>query len=339
MNKRLYYLDNLKVFLTALVVFHHANIPFSHAGDWGYSPSNPAEFIPNLWHFNSINATFFMGLFFFISGFFVPGSYDRQGGKTFCLKKLLRLGIPLLLVTMIISSVDHCLSFAHVWFVESLLIFSLLYALVRQFAKPIDSKNAKSRLTILAIVAFATVLGLLQLLIRGASNQDNWIMFLGFIRMEPAHYLQYTSLFVLGILAYRLGWLEKLKNSIGIGAVIVSILFCIGDLLRGENAWGGFVWHWFGMYEAFMCVSICIALIWIFREFGNWSGSFWKWCSAQTYGAYIFHLFVLLSIEYAMDNVAMPVFLKFILEGSLATVFSFVITWLFRLIPGVKKVL
>ena len=41
--KRLLYLDNLKVCLTVLVIFHHAGQAYGDGGDWAYTPSNPAE--------------------------------------------------------------------------------------------------------------------------------------------------------------------------------------------------------------------------------------------------------------------------------------------------------
>ena len=45
-NNRLLYLDNLKVCLTVLVIFHHAGQAYGDGGDWAYHPSNPAEFMP-----------------------------------------------------------------------------------------------------------------------------------------------------------------------------------------------------------------------------------------------------------------------------------------------------
>ena len=101
--KRLCYLDNLKVCLTVLVIMHHAGQAYGNGGDWAYTPSNPAEFMPWIWHFFSTNAAFFMGLYFFISGYFVPRSFDKQGSKQFVHKKLLRLGVPLLFMGGIIS--------------------------------------------------------------------------------------------------------------------------------------------------------------------------------------------------------------------------------------------
>ena len=53
-KKRLLYLDNLKVCLTVLVIFHHAGQAYGDGGDWAYHPSNPAEFMPWIWHFFSV---------------------------------------------------------------------------------------------------------------------------------------------------------------------------------------------------------------------------------------------------------------------------------------------
>ena len=49
--KRLCYLDNLKVCLTVLVIMHHAGQAYGNGGDWAYTPSNPTEFMPWIWHF------------------------------------------------------------------------------------------------------------------------------------------------------------------------------------------------------------------------------------------------------------------------------------------------
>ena len=87
--KRLLYLDNLKVCLTVLVIFHHAGQAYGDGGGWAHTPSNPAEVMPWIWHFFSVNAAFFMGLFFLISGYFVPASYDKQGASVFVQKKLM----------------------------------------------------------------------------------------------------------------------------------------------------------------------------------------------------------------------------------------------------------
>ncbi len=209
---RNYYLDNLKVFLTLLVIFHHAGQAYGNGGGWAYTPSNPSEYMPWIWHFFSVNAGFFMGLFFLISGYFVPKSYDRQGGKTFVKKKLLRLGIPLLIMGAITSSIIGTLEVAHMWFVESLLVFCLLYALIRCFCKPI-SEDCTSRPTVPALLLLGVIMGIGSYFIRKVSPQDNWIMVP--LKIEPAHYLQYVMMFVVGVLSSRFNWFEKMSNKTG----------------------------------------------------------------------------------------------------------------------------
>ena len=46
--------------------------------------------------FNALCQSFFMGLLFFLAGYFTPGAYDRKGPAGFLRDRLLRLGIPLL---------------------------------------------------------------------------------------------------------------------------------------------------------------------------------------------------------------------------------------------------
>ena len=171
---RLNYLDNLKVVLTFLVIFHHAGQAYGDGGEWGYTPSNPAEVMPWIWHFFSTNAAFFMGLYFFISGYFVPGSYDRQGFGTFVRKKILRLGVPLLLMGGLLTYATGKVEIAHMWFVESLLIFSFFYAVVRKRCSAI-SKDCDSRPTLIGLFIAAIVMGIGSCFIRQVSPQDNWI--------------------------------------------------------------------------------------------------------------------------------------------------------------------
>lgn len=337
---RLYYLDNLKVFLTALVIMHHAGQAYGNGGGWPYTPSNPAEFMPWIWHFFSTNAAFFMGLYFFISGYFVPRSYDKQGTKLFVQKKLLRLGIPLLFIGSIISIMTGKLEIAHMWFVESLLVFCLIYALIRLMVSPID-KVCNSKPTIIGLLIVALVMGIGSYFIRQVSPQDHWIWPFGIIPlpMEPAHYLQYVMMFVLGILAYRFQWLDKMSNGVGFTALLIGIALAIGNYLRDGGPWDAFVWQWFGIYESLMCVFISFGLIWFFRQFVSTTSRFWQWCAAQSYGAYIFHLLLMIALQNAVDGIWMGAFGKFLFIGVVTTILAFLLTWVVRTIPGVKQVL
>lgn len=334
--KRLYYLDTLKVMLTILVVFHHAAEAYSPYSAWVYKPSNKDEMMPLIWHFNSVNAAFFMGLFFFIAGYFVPRSYDKQGVWVFVKKKLLRLGIPVVLVTALLTYATGQLEVGHLWYVESLLLFCLIYALVRRFVSPVQ---INSNVSLWGLLAVALVMGIGGYFIRQVSPQDNWIWVLGFIHIEPAHYLQYVIMFVLGVLAYRGQWLTEIKNRTGAISLLIGSALAIGDYVRNDGEWNNFVCQWFGIYESLLCVFFSVGLLWLFREFVNGTNVFQNWCSQQAYGAYIVHLFVLLAVQNMTDSLVLPGIVKFLIIGSVASIISFVITYLLRLIPGVKKVL
>ena len=338
--KRLYYLDNLKVCLTILVIMHHAGQAYGNGGDWAYTPSNPAEFMPWIWHFFSTNAAFFMGLYFFISGYFVPRSFDKQGIKQFVHKKLLRLGVPLLFMGGIICALTGKLEIGHMWFVESLLVFCLIYALIRHWISPIN-KKCNSKPTIIGLLIVALLMGVGSSFIRQVSPQDHWIWPFGIIPlpMEPAHYLQYVMMFVLGILAYRFNWLEKMSNGVGFTTLLVGIALALGNYLRDGGPWNAFVWQWFGIYESLMCVFISFGLIWLFREFVSGTSRFWQWCAAQSYGAYVFHLLLMIVLQNVVDSIWMGAFGKFLFIGVVTTILSFLLTWILKMIPGVKRVL
>ena len=340
MNQRLYYLDNLKVCLTVLVIMHHAGQAYGNGGDWAYTPSNPAEFMPWIWHFFSTNAAFFMGLYFFISGYFVPRSFDKQGSKQFVHKKLLRLGVPLLFMGGIISILSGKPEIGHMWFVESLLVFCLVYALIRQWVSPINI-TCSSKPTIIGLLIVALLMGVGSYFIRQISPQDHWIWPFGIIPlpMEPAHYLQYVMMFVLGILAYRFNWLEKMSNGTGFITLLIGAGLAIGNYLRADGAWNAFVWQWFGIYESLMCIFISFGLMWLFRQFISGTSRCWQWCAAQSYGAYVFHLILMIILQNAVDSVWMGAFGKFLFIGVVTTILSFLLTWIVRMIPGVKRIL
>ena len=93
-------------------------------------------------------------------------------------------------------------------------------------------------------------------------------------------------------------------------------------------------------------LKVCLTVLVIFHhagqaygDGGNWDSQFWKWCAAQSYGAYIFHLLLMIVLQHATDSIWMGAFGKFMFIGMITTICSFVLTWLVRLIPGAKKVL
>ena len=255
-------------------------------------------------------------------------------------KKLLRLGVPLLVIGFILSIFSGKLEIGHMWFVESLLVFCLIYALIRHWASPVD-KACSSKPTVVGLLVVALMMGVGCYFIRQVSPQDHWIWPLGIIPLplEPAHYLQYVMMFVMGIFAYRFQWLQKMSNGVGFTVLLIGIALAVGNYLRDGGPWNAFVWQWFGIYESLMCVFISFGLLWLFREYAGNTSRFMQWCAAQSYGAYIFHLLLMIMLQNAVDGIWMGAFGKFLFIGVVTTILAFLLTWVVRMIPGVKNIL
>ncbi len=77
-SPRLFFINNLRIGLIALVVAHHVGQAYGPTGGWWYI-TNP-EGAPVLGAFFTVNRSFFMSLFFHDLGLF-PSSVLRQKGE------------------------------------------------------------------------------------------------------------------------------------------------------------------------------------------------------------------------------------------------------------------
>ena len=89
-KERLYFIDQLKIALIMLVIVHHAGQAYGPGG-WWYFQSD--ESIPWLGRFFTVNAAFFMSLFFFLSAYFLPASFARKGPRRFLIERFKRIGL------------------------------------------------------------------------------------------------------------------------------------------------------------------------------------------------------------------------------------------------------
>jgi glucan biosynthesis protein C len=160
-RRRLFFVDNLRIYLTVLVVLHHLAIIYGASGAFPYKEAQPDDLAAVLLTLvTAIDAPYFMGFWFLIAGYFTPGSYDRKGGGAYLRDRLLRLGIPLLFYILLMDPlIGYALSVnvhgsampllrfytAHIssygqrglgvgplWFVALLLVFAFVYVLWRR---------------------------------------------------------------------------------------------------------------------------------------------------------------------------------------------------------------
>jgi fucose 4-O-acetylase-like acetyltransferase len=81
-------IDRTRTFLTLVVLIHHSVIPYTYFGH-----TDPKSWIG----FDMIvlaTDSFFMAMFFFLSGLFVWTSLARKGPLNYLRDRLLRLGLP-----------------------------------------------------------------------------------------------------------------------------------------------------------------------------------------------------------------------------------------------------
>src|SRR5512137_100184 len=105
---RLLFVDNIRVFLTILVILHHMMIIYAGTGSFLYTEGRQDTITSVIGNwFCSVNQAYFMSLFLLISAYFVPGSYDRKGAGLFLKDRLIRLGIPLIIYSWIISPLSY----------------------------------------------------------------------------------------------------------------------------------------------------------------------------------------------------------------------------------------
>jgi peptidoglycan/LPS O-acetylase OafA/YrhL len=79
-NSKIVYFDNLKIILTVLVVLHHALITYGASGGWYFidkTTYTPGMIVMSI--ITASNQAFFMGLFFFLSSYFIDSSIEKKG--------------------------------------------------------------------------------------------------------------------------------------------------------------------------------------------------------------------------------------------------------------------
>jgi glucan biosynthesis protein C len=374
---RLLFVDNIRVFLTILVILHHLMIIYSGNGSWIYNEGREDAVTEALgaW-FCGVNQAYFMGLFLLISAYFVPGSYDRKGAGRFLKDRLIRLGIPLALYSWIIRPpfiyadlvtrqglrvsfwdwfprqyfrVYSVIGGGPLWFIETLLIFSAVYVLWRLLARrrpaaPIVETRFPGNGS---IFLFGLLLGAVGFLVR-LWHPVGWVYVP--LNLQFPFFAQYIALFVVGLMAYRRNWLLGLPERVGRRWLAVAVLMVLSfpplALASGaaENNIpfkGG--WHWQALlnalWESFLCLSMCIGLIYAFRRYGDRQGRLASVLSRNAYAAYLIHEPLITATALALGSVALYPLLKFGLVALVAIPLCFGLSSLIRKLPYTNRVL
>lgn len=369
-SKKVFYIDNLRVGLITLVVLQHVLITYGVQGGWYYAQKTTlvGAVIP-MTLLAIINQSFFMGLFFFVSAYFIPGSYDKKGAALFVRDRLLRLGIPLVFYSFVLSPVliylvyyfgeGHHISFWQflggfhdwidfgvLWFVAALLLFTFLYVLGRMVGKKYQLKSIGTP-SAGAILGFAASVGIVSFLVRIVFPIGRILDPVGF---QLAYFSQYIALFVLGLVASKNNWLDELTVALGKKFALIAprlLIFLaaipILEKMAGTpESWftGGFHWQQllYAVWEQLLGFSIIVALLVYGKKLWNKSSVFMTKLSRNVYAVYILHPLVVVSLALSIRNWGVDPALKFLVVVPLAIVGSFLLASVVTSIPGVRKI-
>jgi glucan biosynthesis protein C len=368
---RLFYLDNLRIYLTILVVLHHAALAYGGAGNWGVKDPAVDDISPIfLVFFNAVNQTYFMSAFFLLAGYFTPRSFERKGSKQFLIDRLIRLGIPIVIYTTILVNINEYIldvyyrdgpynvkieyDPGHLWFLQALLLFAVIYAIFRALADRSATKKSiqlyQDRFppdaVLFLCIGILTILTFLEHLVFPVGKAI-------FLNFQAGYFVHYTFCFYIGALAYRGDWFGRLSKAQarrwGIMSLAVIPLFFVMFILGGaleseENVakfTGGLYWQSFAfsLWLTFLMVGIIVFLLYFFRERLNQAGPMAKSMAANVYTVYIIHQTVLYALNILLLPINIPTILKFFIAGLIAVPVCFVLSSLIRRIPYARRVL
>lgn len=300
-KKRLLFIDNLRILLLILVISHHIFATFGSPFGW-YLTYEADSFVAFVLFtlFGIINQPFFMALYFFIAGYFTPSSYNKGGPKEFLKNKLLKIFLPMIIYDTFIAPlmyyfiyvsegnkigfwdyVANKFSFTigseHLWFIERLFEFFVLYVIVRLLIKGEPKKESKVA-PLKFVTPFMLIFGCLVFIKRVWITFDEIPQFLTID--FPFFPTQYILWFILGIFAYYKGWMESITKKVGIRSIIFSFLSLIvffglyfvgGGMESVQKFVGGFYWQSFvaSLWEQVFGAGMIIGLIGLFRHFFN----------------------------------------------------------------------
>jgi glucans biosynthesis protein C len=370
----LLYIDNLRTTLITFVILLHVAITYGAVGEWYYYEEGEAGIFTFvlMMFIAGIGSAFVLGLFLMLAGYFTPQSYDRKGFGLFLVDRIKRLLIPLALYEILIFPlirygvkvnegyqetlwtylVEHfqglkTIADGPVWFLMTLMIFSICYALWRLVSKsekdgPVSVPNNWS------IALFALIVGIVTFVTR------IWFpvgVFYEPLHQEVAHYPQYIALFALGTLAYRRGWLTNFPDSqtrpwrwVALACVLTlpAIAIAAGALTGELDERGGGGWNWisfsYSIWEGFTCLAMTIIVLAWFRKRFDHQG----WLAAKmadaTFTAYIIHPAIIVPLALLLSGIVMDLDLKFLIVVPIALILTYVVSYYFKRLPFIRNV-
>lgn len=368
MKNRLFFFNNIKFVLTLMVILVHVAITYGAAGDWYYTDYDSSRVSITqyvLTAFNAVQQSYFMSFFFFISALFVPLSYKKRTAWGFIKSKLLRLGIPLVVYILIISPVTYvaiakiingstlpwidiliesggsCFNNGPLWFVQALLIFNLLYLILKNVLKDKYIKKFILPNNIVITISIFTI-GLLTFFVRTLFTIE--YEFIGF---KLGHFPMYIMMFIAGLFAIKSQWLdwlteEKVKFWFTV-SIIALILLPVMIMFGGDltKFFGGYTIQslLYSIWEPLIAIGTIMKFIELFRFHFNKPTPKNIFFTKNSYTVYIIHAPIVIFTAYFCSPLSIPSILKFFIVATVSIITCFLVANTLRKIKIIGKIL
>ena len=236
----------------------------------------------------------------------------------------------------------------HLWFTELLLVYALLYAVWRwlRFHTPLKRVGLlpEPRLGVLVPAMLLAAAGSYWMRLHYPIYA--WGAVFGLIQLSPGDLPRDFVCFCLGVIAYRNNWLLRMPAAtgyrwLGLGLACAGV-FIIADL-SGHSFFsaGGrdLQAMLYPCWETLTCFGFCLGLPILFREHFDVRGPLLERLSGASYGVYLFHLPLVVALQYALAGAPLPALAKFALVAAAALPASFALVIALRRSPAVRRII
>jgi peptidoglycan/LPS O-acetylase OafA/YrhL len=373
------YIDRLRAALTAFVVLHHTAITYGAPGGWFYIERQPSHTLTGLLltMFVATQQAYFMGFFFLLAGYFTPPSLERKGYASFLADRLLRLGLPLLAFVVVLGPLTAAIASAGqggefwqtinriwqhkvyingpMWFVQALLMFSIIYCAWRAlFGMKLSSaqriNSVAEQRTVSPVPAWrwwmaaALAVGVAALAIRQVVPTGQSV-----IGLQLGFFSSYIFLFAVGIAAWRHDWLRQLswRNArpwivaLAIAWPGLPLAIAIAYKLHNGNPSGrlSLLAILYAFWEPFVAWGLIAGLLLIFRKYVNRPSALWEWLGRRSYTVYIIHPPILVGVALLLHGWNGPSLAKIAVTGLCAITACWLVADPLVRLPGLRRIL
>jgi Acyltransferase family len=366
-DARVAYLDKLKLLLVAVIIAGHGALAYSDVESaWPYQDIQEVQLaeVSNVTLAAVVipAVLFAMGLFFLMSGLVTPGSVARKGPLNFARDRLVRLGAPLLVWTLVLWPgaiwVSHLaardsesfwtelrddepvLDTGPMWFVAVLLVYSLVYAALRHWRRrgraPDEPRSASDRRAPLCgrtLVALAAGVSVATILVR-------LVFPLASPQIGQSHlwqWPQFVTMFGLGVVAAERGWLDPVPDRIRRGCGLTALggvvaWGVLGVMVAATGVDGDVVFdpglHWAPLALAAIEGPLAVgASVWLLglaqRRLDRPPGTLGRAMARSAYAAFFLQGVVLIALMIALRPVGVPAEMKALMVAGLGVAGSF----------------